>query len=243
MSKTLEHFDLARVTAAEFQPLEMLIGDGFREQTHETARCLFAPLLKSSVVSSKLSVTEIAELAISLTGHFGEVFGGQNIYIAKDLAMKNESQEAISEGNPLREHSHQIDACRAIDALPICQASKEDLKPLDELLGMGSEKFTYLIARFLFILLLKSPVLSKHLKPTQAAEIAVSQVRNICKVFGGHNFYVIKEMTAKNVARNELINREFNGKNIPSLALKHQLSTVQIRNILAMSIPKSKALH
>ena len=243
MSKALEHFDLVRVSAAEFQPLENLIGKGFRESTYETARCLFASLLKSSVVSSKLSLAEITEVAKSQTLNFCDVFGGQSFYVSKDLSAKSGSRDSASELHQGEAQSQQVEACRAIDALPICQAEKSDLKPLADILGAERETFTYLIARFFFILLSKSPVVSKHLNPTQIAEVAISQVRNICSIFGGHNLYVTKEKTSKNATRNESIQREFNGKNISSLAMKHQLSTVQIRNILGMSRPKPKALH
>ncbi len=62
--------------------------------------------------------------------------------------------------------------------------------------------------------------------------IGLDNFAKLVQVFGGTNIYIPKPEAFGRSVRNEKIRQEYNGCNIKTLATKHNLTEMQIRNIL-----------
>lgn len=72
-------------------------------------------------------------------------------------------------------------------------------------------------------------------------EIGLENAIKIAKLFGGQYVYFQKYESIERPLRDKKIRDEFNGYNYRSLAKKHNLSEIQIRNICIDIIDKKKA--
>jgi Mor family transcriptional regulator len=66
----------------------------------------------------------------------------------------------------------------------------------------------------------------------EPARLARMLAERISQRLGGQLVYVAKRNREALEARNALICGEFTGRNIPELALKHQITERQVRNVL-----------
>lgn len=72
--------------------------------------------------------------------------------------------------------------------------------------------------------------------------IGIENYIRLVKCFGGSSIYIHKADTISRVIRDEQIKIEFNGHNYKELALKYNLSTNQIREIVDKDILKNTQL-
>lgn len=84
----------------------------------------------------------------------------------------------------------------------------------------------------------------EDLSPDQQAVAELIGIDNyalLIENFGGTSIYIPKADAFLRVTRDEQIRQEYDGGNIKALALKHSLSEMQIRNILADTIRELRA--
>ena len=65
------------------------------------------------------------------------------------------------------------------------------------------------------------------------AQLAMEQLQYLSGHMGGGGFYLAKGVAAMLAARDELIWREFNGRNYAELARRHGLTEMRVRQIVA----------
>ncbi len=78
-------------------------------------------------------------------------------------------------------------------------------------------------------------LLKMDLEHAQATQKALSMVEALRLGLGGGVFYIPRGRDYQLSVRDEKIWQDFTGDNIPELAIKYELSHMQIRNVLAMA--------
>lgn len=84
-------------------------------------------------------------------------------------------------------------------------------------------------------------LLSMNLPQSQATQKALSMVEALRVGLGGGVFYIPRGLGYQLSLRDEKIWNEFTGNNIPELAIKYELSHMQIRNVLSIARARETA--